>query len=419
MRLLVKERSFLLFFTASLISMLGDWALVLALPYYVYGRTGSVLSTGGLVIAELLPRLVFSSVAGVLADRWNRRMTVVGVDLFRAGLVLLILLTAAGRGIWFIYLVAVVESAAAQLFNAASGAMLPGIVSRKDNLLAANSLISTGASVTQLVGPPLGGLLYLALGLGMSAVADSASFVVSALALLAIRTVAVPAAGGPAAPGRAGGRLWRELAEGARLMSSNAQIGGVCAVVAVAMVAQGMLLTVLVPFVRDVLHFDALEYGVLASAQGSGSLAGAFAVGVVRTRLTRGVVVGWSLMITGLFTLGFALGRHLAVSSAFLFLLSASVVLATIWMQTFYQQRVEDRLLGRVLGLTENLSALGILCGVAVATALGAALGVAAPIAAAAGVLFAAGVAGVVTLRHATTDDAEPAQARTVEMPSG
>jgi predicted MFS family arabinose efflux permease len=418
-RLLVKERSFLLFFIASLISMLGDWALVLALPYYVYGRTGSVLSTGGLVIAELLPRLLFSPIAGVLADRWNRRMTVVGVDLFRAGLVLLILLTAAGHGIWFVYVVAIVESAAAQLFNAASGAMLPTIVSRKDNLLAANSLLSTGASITQLVGPPLGGFLYLALGLGISAIADSASFVVSALALLAIRTVAVPVAGVSPLPGRNGGRLWRELAEGARFMSSNPQLGALCLVVAVAMVGQGMLLTVLVPFVRDVLHFDALEYGVLASAQGFGSLLGAFAVGVAGTRLTRGIVVGWSLMITGLFTLGFALGRHLAVSSAFLFLLSASVVLASIWMETFYQQRVENRLLGRVLGLTENLSALGILCGVAMATALSAALGVVAPLAGAAGVLFAAGVAGVVTLRHATTDDAEPAQPRTVEMPSG
>lgn len=419
MRVVLKERSFLLFFAASVISLLGDWALLIALPFFVYGRTRSVLATGGLVVAELLPRLLLSSVAGVLADRWNRRLTVVGVNLFRAGLVLLILLPARGGGIWLVYVVAVVQSVAAQLFVSASGALLPTIVSRSTSLLAANSLLTTGASVTRLVGPPLGGLLYVALGLSTSTVADSASFLLAAAALVAVRSVVPAATAGPVPAGPTVLRLGRELVEGARYVATRQDLAALCVIVGVAMVAQGILSTVLVPFARDVLHFDAVEYGVLSSAEGIGALAGAFGVGMLRRHLRRGVVVGWALMVTGLFTLGFAFARHLVVSAAFLLALCASSIVVQVWMQTFFQQRVDNHLLGRVIGLTENVAALGILCGVAVAALLSALIGVGVPLIAGAAALFAAGVVAVGALRDARTVDAEPAQQITVEMPSG
>lgn len=421
MRVLLKERRFLLFFGASSISLLGDWALILALPYYVYVRTGSILSTGGLVAAELLPRLLFSSVAGVLADRGNRRTTMVAVDLFRAGLVLLILFPAAGAGIWLVYVVAILEATAAQLFVAAEGAMLPTIVAREDELMAANSLLSTGTSLTRLVGPPLGGLLYVGLGLGASAIADSLSFVVAAAALLAVRPLAAPAAGADVVTGGgiSGRRFLRELVDGVRVVASRRELEALCAVLGVVMVAQGMLETVLVPFVRDVLHFDALSYGVLTAAQGLGSLAGALGVGMVSRYLTSGTVVGCGLVLAGAFTFGFALARPLVLSAAFVFLLSLPVVVATIWVQTFYQQHVHNRLLGRVLGLTENVSALGVLAGVAAAATLGGLLGSATLVIAAAGVLFLAGLGAAVALRDATTAAVDPASRTTVEMPSG
>src|SRR5215471_8877232 len=186
MRALLGNRNLPLVLGAGMISQLGDWALLLGLPLFVYGRTHSIALSGALLTADLLPRLICSPVMGVLADRWNRRLALVGADLFRAGLLLALLITAAGGPIWLVFVVAVLEASASQLFVAAEGALLPSIVPR-EHLLRANSLMAVANNTIRLVGPPAGGLLFAVLGLTAAAIVDSASFLVSASLLLAVR----------------------------------------------------------------------------------------------------------------------------------------------------------------------------------------------------------------------------------------
>jgi MFS family permease len=77
---------------AGLVSSLGDWLLLIALPFYVYGRTGSPLDTGASVIAGTLPRLVLGPLIGGLVDRGDRRQTLLACDLVRAAALGLLLL---------------------------------------------------------------------------------------------------------------------------------------------------------------------------------------------------------------------------------------------------------------------------------------------------------------------------------------
>lgn len=393
-------------------SQLGDWALLLALPFYVYGRTHSILSTGALVAAELVPRLLVSPLAGVLADRWNRKLALFGADAFRAGLLLVLLVPAAGGPLWLVYAVALLESAAAQLFVASEGALLPSIVSG-ERLLVANSALSVATSAVRLVGPPLGGLMYALLGLTASVVVDSASFLVSGVVILAIRMPPAPA---PAEAGEDGAEaqrtsFLRELVDGVRGIVGNRVFEALCLVLAAVMVTQGMLETLLVPFVRDVLHFDAPSYGVLTAAQGLGALLGAIGLGAASRFLTSGRIVGCALVLAAAFMTGFTLSRPLALSAAWLFLLSFPVVIASVWVQTYYQQHVPDRLLGRVLGLTETVSAIGILVGVAAASLLGGRVAIVVLMLAAAGLLLVTGAGAVVALWHARAGQAELAGA--------
>jgi predicted MFS family arabinose efflux permease len=398
-RALLRDRNIALFCGSGVVSLLGDWALLLALPFFAYGRTHSVLSTGGIVAAQLVPRLVVSPLAGVLVDRWDRRLTLVGANLFRAGLLLLLLVPAAGGPLWIVYAVALLEASAAQLFVPAEGALLPAIVA-PERLLAANSILSTATAVVRLVGPPLGGLLYATVGLSGSAVADSVSFLLAGLVILAIR---VPP--GDRREAEAGPRpaFFNELAEGVRYVVANRVFQALSLTLGAVMVAQGLLETLLVPFVRDVLHFDALRYGVVTGAQGLGALAGALVVGAASRRLTSGRVVGGALVLAGVFLVGFTMARALVLSAAFLLLLSAPVAVAAVWIQTFYQQQVSAHLLGRILGLTETTSAVGILAGVGAASLLTGRLGTVTLLLAAAGWLFAVGVAAIVALWEART----------------
>lgn len=73
----LRRRDFALLWSGGLISMTGDWMLLVALPIYVYQATGSALATGAIFAAELLPNALFGSVAGVFVDRWDRKRTLV------------------------------------------------------------------------------------------------------------------------------------------------------------------------------------------------------------------------------------------------------------------------------------------------------------------------------------------------------
>src|SRR5712691_1616441 len=103
------QRNFALLWVGQVVSLIGDWVLLIALPFYVYALTGSVLATGAMFIAETLPRLVLGSLAGVFVDRWYRRWTMIVADVLRALILLLLLLVRSNQWIWFIYVVACCE----------------------------------------------------------------------------------------------------------------------------------------------------------------------------------------------------------------------------------------------------------------------------------------------------------------------
>src|SRR5438094_848558 len=84
MLVVLQQRNFALLWAGSVISLLGDWLLLIVLPLFVYQRTGSALATGAMFIVETLPSLCLGSIAGVFVDRWDRRQTMIITDLSRA-----------------------------------------------------------------------------------------------------------------------------------------------------------------------------------------------------------------------------------------------------------------------------------------------------------------------------------------------
>ncbi len=91
----LRQRDFSLLWFGGVLSVIGDLFLFIALPFFVYERTGSALATGAMFAAETLPRLLFGSVAGVFVDRWDRKRTMVLSDLSRALILLPLLAVAA------------------------------------------------------------------------------------------------------------------------------------------------------------------------------------------------------------------------------------------------------------------------------------------------------------------------------------
>src|SRR5215210_982765 len=135
----LRQRDFSLVWFGGVLSVVGDFFLFIALPFFVYERTGSALATGAMFAAETLPRLLFGSVAGVFVDRWDRKRTMVIADLSRAAVLLPLLAVAAGGALWLVYVVAFVEATISMFFLPAKNALVPNLVEAR-HLAAANSL---------------------------------------------------------------------------------------------------------------------------------------------------------------------------------------------------------------------------------------------------------------------------------------
>ncbi len=122
---LLRQRNFSLLWFGQFISVIGDWVLFIALPFYTYSLTGSVLATGAMFIVSTLPRLVLGSVAGVFVDRWDRKRTMIVADVLRVLLVAMLLFVRSRDWLWLIYASSFLESVVSQFFNPAKSAIIP------------------------------------------------------------------------------------------------------------------------------------------------------------------------------------------------------------------------------------------------------------------------------------------------------
>lgn len=159
--------------------------LIIVLPLYVYQRTGSALATGIMFLVEVLPPLLFGSLAGVFVDRWSYKWTMVMSDLARALVLLPLLLIQQPELLWLIYPITFIGQVLSLFFSPAAGALLPQLV-KDEQLTAANSLSRLAIELTRLLGPTLGGGLFVVLGIQMVILLDAASFLFSALMTLLI-----------------------------------------------------------------------------------------------------------------------------------------------------------------------------------------------------------------------------------------
>src|SRR5215217_8136014 len=134
----LRQRDFALAWFGGLVSMLGSWALWIALPIHVYQVTGSALATSGVIAAVVAPGVILGSVAGVFVDRWNRKTTLVVGNLLLAAVIVPLFVVSDDSRLWLVYPLVFLSEVIDQFTSPAENAFLPRLVDEAD-LLAANS----------------------------------------------------------------------------------------------------------------------------------------------------------------------------------------------------------------------------------------------------------------------------------------
>jgi predicted MFS family arabinose efflux permease len=379
------HRDFRLLWAGQLLSSLGNWLLFVAVPYRVFQLTGSPIATG-LTFVAALPATLLGPLAGVLVDRWDRRLTMLAADLARAGAILPLLLLQRPGQLWLVYAALVTEGLLAQLFDPAAQALLPALMGRGPALTSANALLSTVAAISRLAGAALGGVVFAAWGLQTLVWIDAGTYVASAASLALLRWR--PAAGsGPSAAGAAA-----DLLGGLRYLAANRPLRGLLGISAAFVAANGAYTALLVPDVQLRLHAGAGALGLVLAATGAGFLIGAPAGRALLHRFGVRSTMSLSLLATGAaFLVWFGTDR-LAVALAAAVAAGASAVVFLVGRRTQVQLRTPDRLLGRTSAAFLAAEAAASLVGNALGGAAAGLLGLEPAVAGAGAAILASGV---------------------------
>jgi MFS family permease len=390
----LRQRDFALLWLGGLISSVGDWALLIGLPIYVFLLTHSVLDTGLTLLAGQVPAIALGSIAGVFVDRWDRKRTLVIANGLLAIALLPILLVVSVDRIWIVYAVAAVESALEQFVSPAVNALIP-LLAKDERLVAANSLNALSSNLARLVGPALGGVIAALWGLSGIVLADAVSFALAALLTAGIsmrlarlaswqtREEAVSAARGNAV-----GRLAGEWAAGVRAIFAERTLVALFLAFAITNLGEGVMGTLYPVFVNRVLHGVALQVGELLTAQAVGGLLGGLLAGWIGERLLSHWFIGVSSVLFGLIDLAIfnlsTLSPGLLPATVPIFGFEVGLFIAVgipgIWMSTgglsLLQASSPDAYRGRIFGLLGMTFSLLGLVGIVVASTMTDRIGV-------------------------------------------
>lgn len=397
----LRQRNFALLWVAGLISLLGDYVLAIVLPFYVYTHTGSALATGTTFMMEVIPRLLLGSFAGVFVDRWSRRRTMIVADLARALLLLFLFTVSINNWIWMIYVVAFVEATFSVFFDPAKGSLLAMLVDQQD-LIQANGLSQVSNNMVGLIGPLLGGVLFVWLGLQGAVVIDALSYLISGICIICILVVetkqAIASSNEKRTAITAITTFWREWLEGFQLLVRQRWLLVLIVVAGVAMIGNGFFNVLDVVFVRVVLHGDAQVFSLILTASAAGGLIAGLLVGKIGKVLAPHQLFALALVMTGLVSFCYVNVTWLPLNMVLTALVGVAVV-GWIVSLTTMAQLVENSYRGRIMstyGTTQTLLMLG---GMGASAVLAGPLGIVHTLEIASGLFMLSGTLALLVLR--------------------
>jgi len=350
---LLGKRDYGLLWISQLISIIGDFALFTALPFFIYKITGSVLATGIMFMIQILPPLFLGSIAGVFVDRWDRRWTMIGSSLFRGAVLLIMLGVRSAEMVWLVYLAGFLESTASQFFGPANNALIPILVD-EDQLLTANSLDSLGENSARMIGPALGGVLLASIGLQGVILFDIGSYLMAALLMYFIR---VPSNASLLTPtpeestSSVISAFWGELKSGLRLVKNNQPLSRIFLVLGIAMLGDSILTVLLVAFFQDIVGIGPTEFGMVLTVRGVSGILGGLVMSAFGNKFKPSLLlIPFGLIGTGIGLVAMVIWPIYTISLLIMILISVPLMAWLISSQTWIQTYSPEEYRGRVFG---------------------------------------------------------------------
>lgn len=392
----LRNTDFRALWVGQLVSQIGDSFAIIAVLVVINNLTSSALALGLMVVSVTLPQLVFGLIAGVFADRLDRKLTMIVSDIIR-GLAILALLTVdSASQIYIFYIVGFLMATVGVFFAPARNATLPNIV-EEEILLTANALSQSSQVAATVFGPALAGLAIGVLGPSFAFAFDSATFFVSAAAIASMSVPSNHNSHEKASPQV----IWEQLLEGLTFIRRNRTVLNVMLTAVVAMLGLGAVTVLGVKYLDEELGVGATGLGLLNSVQGIGMVVGGILIGNLASRLQSHQIASAGMMILGLAIVSFAVAPTFALVLVAAFIIGFCMVSARATLATMTQALVPDEKRGRVEGAMSTVTTVATMVSMGVAGLLGDPLGVRTVFFLAGLVTFISGVTAVFTLQDA------------------
>ena len=364
---LLRNRALTRLLGGEFVSGIGDWLYIVALLVLVYRETHDPAILGLFSAIRMLPYIFLSIPAGVIADRFDRRLVLLVGDLIRAACMVAMGLIVAVHGpVLAVMALSIVAACGSTFFYPAIGAYIPSLVRDERQLGPANSAWATLDNLGFVLGPALGGLL-LAIG------GVVAAFLLNALSFVFVAAILwrLPPSRGAASHAPSGGPS-ADAAEQAAAAAARARdievrdlrrsirpLTGVVLLQTASWVLGGAVTVLTVILAIDVLKAGEGAAGTLNAAIGVGGVSGAVIAGVLvlRRHLAFPIVAGGLALAIGFAALGIV--PSLPVVFLAIAVNSAGHLVLDVLVATILQRVVHESALGRGTGIVMTVGTVG------------------------------------------------------------
>ena len=361
---LVTNTQFSKLLLAQTVSSFGDWVGFVAVTALVINRGGEVgaYAVAGVMVARMLPAILFGPLAGAIVDRFNRKTLMMTADISRGALYAVMPLLGP---LWAIFLLSFVIESLALLWTPARDASLPNLVPRRQ-LANANAL----GLITTYGTLPLGGLVFAFLSGGSDLLPwlrdnpeslalwlDAGTFATSAFLVSRIQ---MP----PPAPRTFSrfdlSRAGKDIADGFRFLREHSLASAMTLGIVAAFAAVGAVLALGPIFARDALGAGNTGWGILVTSFGIGMGIGMASSNKVVEFVEREYVFVYSIIAAAATLFVLALMPGIELAAVMTVILGAFCGSAWVSGYVLLQENITDEFRGRTFGALTVLSRLGL-----------------------------------------------------------
>ena len=343
---------FLLLWIGELISSVGGGLTSFGLGVYVFERTGSAASMALVTLLAFLPTLILSVPAGVLADRYDRRLLMMlGDGCSALGIIYILICMMHGEASLLQICIGVfVSSVFSSLLEPSYRATVSDLLTREE-FSKANGLVSLAGSARYLISPLVAGLLLSVSDVKLLLIIDISTFV------LTVISTAVVKRGIETKPGDEEKSFIESLKEGWNAVHSGQGIFLLILVSAAMTLFLGVFQILAEPLILS--FADSKTLGIGETICASGMLVSSLVLGMRGIKKKYVKVLEISLMLAGLFIIGFGIWENIFVICGFGFLFFAMLPFANNCLDYLVRTNIPDELQGRAWGFIGFLSQTG------------------------------------------------------------